>query len=99
MIYVDTSLQPLCPQSFAPMHPLHQQSIDAQNKLYDAMAFLRDDDSEVAPQYEGIASALNDENMRLYVSNAYAIGHRARIEAWFFRCLVCGFVLPANRED
>jgi hypothetical protein len=65
----------------------------------------RDEDGEftdpaVERAYTAIAYGESvDDRMHLYVSEVSAQygGAPVHVEAWFFRCPVCGLVLPANR--
>lgn len=95
---------PLCPNSLPPVHPshaVHTQMIDA---AYEATP--KDGDGEPAtPELAAVNDAISygprsNDRMRLYrdlVSVADGRGLPVAVEALFFRCGICGLILPANR--
>lgn len=92
---------PLCPQHlYGPMNPLHEAATRAIDAVYAKAP--RDDDGEVA---EGpaadVLAALNarvDSRMNLHVARAswHRLGRNHIVEAYYFLCPTCGFVLPAQ---
>lgn len=94
---------PLCPASMPPVHPSHAAMVAAQNAVYEATA--RDGDGEPATsELEKVGHAVSyswrtSSRMRLYRDTASALSSRGvvPVEALYFRCLVCGLVLPAQR--
>lgn len=91
---------PLCPYGGAPAindaHRLRTQILDA---AYDAAD--KDENSEfVDPAVETVYSAMawGPERMGLYRASTLAAngGQAVGVEALWFQCPVCGFVLPAQ---
>lgn len=95
---------PLCPNSLPPAHPAHQLAVTFQNAAYRATP--RDADGEpTTPELAAVNMAVSygedtNDRMSLYrdVVIARTDGYRtAAVEALFFRCLLCGLILPASR--
>jgi hypothetical protein len=95
--------RPLCPHDLAtpanPAHQLHNRLIDAVHE-----ATPHDEDGQpVTPELEAVAAAVTDgrvsARMRLHreAASGTAGGAPFLVEAWFFRCDVCGLILPAGR--
>jgi hypothetical protein len=100
MSLVDHLNGPLCPQSYSPMAAAHALAIEFQNAAYRAAP--KDDDGEMPPQAEAMYAALSSDRMCLYVENSgtHVYGGQAvSVQAWYWRCLICGFVLPATRNQ
>jgi hypothetical protein len=96
----------LCPQMF---NARHEQWIQIQNAIYEMAP--KDEDLNILdyPTYQarqklaatemGILG--NDTDyMNLYRATATPLPNYSQdyIEAWYFKCPVCGFVLPANQR-
>jgi hypothetical protein len=95
---------PLCPRSALfpvdPAHALHNRHVDVVCE-----ATPKDADGEPAtPDLEAVNHAVSygpriTERMRLYRSVVSALDHNGTVavEALYFRCGICGLILPANR--
>lgn len=97
--------RPLCPNGAGgPTNPAHELRVRLINAAYEASE--RDADGEYAdPAVERVNTAIaygeRDDRMHLYVSEV-AVDYGGRhvvVEAWFFRCPVCGLILPAGRQQ
>jgi len=96
---------PLCPNGFGGvMSAEHATLRRVQNVAHAATAY--DSDGEhVSPEAGRVTDAVHygpetDGRMRLYrdvVSAASGTGLPVAVEALYFRCGLCGLVLPANR--
>lgn len=95
---------PLCPASMPPVSAAHALLRQIQNVAYQATEY--DGDGEpVSPEAGAVVDAVHygnetDSRMRLYRDAVSALGGRrgmVAVEALYFRCPLCGFVLPANR--
>jgi len=103
IIEQDALNAPRCPQAGiggGPVHPAHQAEVDAANRAYAVSSPIieRAVDVETMQAVEQVIAAVTArEGLRLYEVIAspvrprsnYYVGH-------YFRCLVCGFVLPAQ---
>lgn len=97
--------RPMCPNGFIePIHPSHRMRI----RMLDAFskAAERDADGEMtepvgkayyAAAYEGPT----EDRMWLYRETVGFMRGRGHIivEAWYFRCTICGLMLPAQRTS
>lgn len=96
---------PMCPRSFPPVvDRAHELAERFRNVVYEATP--RDVDNE--PLTADLA-AVNDAvsygrmtNNRMHLFRDAVVaktrdGHGAVVEALYFRCRICGFVLPAGR--
>lgn len=94
--------KPLCPRStnlpVAEEHMLRNRVLDA---FYNAAE--KDGDGEMAPPvdaaYHAAAYGPVNDRMDLFTTSASFLhqGAPVVVESWWFRCPVCGFVLPASR--
>lgn len=93
---------PLCPNSVGePMHEAHRLRVRVLDAFYEAAD--KDEDNEMPEPLERAYSAAAygrvEDRMDLFAhSTGFLDGNRrVTIEAWWYRCRVCGLVLPANR--
>jgi hypothetical protein len=95
---------PICPNAMLePIHPAHAIEVRMQNVVYDAIP--RDGDGEpTTPELAAVNHEVNygkrvSHRMNLYrdVVSALQGSLPVAVEALFFRCGICGLVLPANR--
>ena len=96
---------PMCPHSIPPnVHPSHEAALLVQNAVYEAIA--RDEDGEPATEELGAVSHASSyssstgNRMRLYRATELARSSSpwgVVVESLYFRCRICGFVLPASR--
>lgn len=96
--------KPLCPNvTNGPLNSAHELRNRVLDKFYKTAEL--DADGEIA--VEAVAAAYNaaaygtlDEHMQLFTHAANFIhaGQVVTVESWWWKCLVCGFVLPANRR-
>lgn len=105
MNYVDTQERPICPNQFFPIHPSHELHL----KLRDAAIAAMDKDQYGKPvqleqqlEQQRVYNAIvhneqYDGRMNLYTMQVGYDAGFASIEAWFFRCGVCGLIIAANR--
>lgn len=97
MIVIRDASGPLCPQGIPPVHPAHQQHVDTLDAFYEAAE--RDASGDMTPPLDTAYQAANTrDRMNLYVSGSGGTynGRAVSVEAWYFRCRTCGFVLPAQ---
>lgn len=102
---IDTFEQgPLCPNDYGdPQHPSHQLRVRFADAVHEATP--RNADGEPAsPELDAVNNAVaygptTDNRMRLYRATVQAMDVRGTVtvEALFFRCQICGLVLPASR--
>jgi hypothetical protein len=94
---------PLCPGSFPPAHPSHAARNVVLNAVYTASP--KNDDIEIQPESAATAysaaaygvDARGGDRMRLYRDTAQPVAAPlSYIQAWYFRCSVCGLILPAG---
>lgn len=96
---------PLCPNAAGnPAHPAHTLHVRMCDAAYEATP--RDADGEpVTPELGKVSYELSygsgtSTRMRLYRAVVSAMDHRYRpvaVEALYFKCGICGLILPANR--
>ena len=99
---LDDSGRPLCPNTLGgPIDSRHEAHVRTLNAFYEAAE--KDADGEMAPpvdaSYHAAAYGAVSDRMYLYVEDASFTyrGQRVTVEAWYFRCLICGLVLSASR--
>lgn len=94
---------PLCPGSFPPAHPAHGARVVVLDAVW--VASPKDEDQELQPDsaakaYSAAAYGADGkggDRMRLYCDTVQLSGARMQvIRAWYFRCSVCGLILPAG---
>lgn len=95
---------PLCPRSMSfPIDPAHALAVQFADAVYGATP--RGEDGELAtPELEAVNHAVSygpgtTDRMRLYRSVVSALDRSGpvAVEALYFRCGICGLILPANR--
>jgi hypothetical protein len=96
--------RPLCPNSGgSPTHPAHELRVRLVDIAYAASELNADGefaDDAVARINEAVAYGAVDDRMHLYVTEmtgTYGGPLGTTVVAWFFRCGICGFVLPAQQ--
>lgn len=107
MTLIKTSSGPLCPMSYGPnMAQQHATMTHVSNCVFHAMKpMVNEESGEAPPDVETVSLAAqygydpSHAGMRLYRAEAslaqVVMGGMPVIEAWYFQCEVCGFVLPA----
>lgn len=100
--------KPLCPRSFGPgsVATEHEVHVRMANAFYNAAPKNEDDGEFVSPDVDKAYSAAvygptTGTDMDLYVESSggrYG-GEHVVVEAFYFKCHVCGFILPANRRE
>jgi hypothetical protein len=105
LIDIPDSNLPLCPNSWGhPIHPLHQLHVRLQDAVYKATPHNKDGEP-TTPELEAVNAAVSygpvQDRMRLYRDSAGGVfeGQHVTVESWYFRCDVCGLILPANRSN
>lgn len=87
---------PLCP---ATDHPQHQTARAALDAVYNAAAKDADNLEFTVPSvetaYQALHARLNDRMWLYRARIGLPAPSRAWVEAYYFRCMVCGFTLPA----
>ncbi len=108
MTLIKTTNGPLCPMEVGPFRaPQHATMDRVSDVVFHVMKPMVDEETgEAALAIEAVAAAArygydpNYVGMRLYraeVSLAQMVaGGPPMVEAWYFQCQVCGFVLPAT---
>jgi hypothetical protein len=101
---VDTNGQgPLCPRSgvIGPQHPLHALQVQMIDAAYAATPTRADNGEPADPAaglvLDAVSASPPPGGMALYRAAVVAAGEA--VEALWFQCPVCGFVLPANRRE
>lgn len=95
---------PLCPQDFPPIHPAHALHRRVNDAGYNAAPRTEGDDLELTPDAEKVHSAVTDGQFSSYMllyrhDERYLQGRQfVVVSAHWYRCGVCGFVLPAHGE-
>jgi hypothetical protein len=96
--------RPLCPNIGWPGNPAHELRTRVLNAFYNAAE--KDAEGEMTGTAEAAYSEAaygsgTDERMHLYREGVAALygGSYVTVEAWWFKCPICGFVLPANRIE
>jgi hypothetical protein len=91
--------KPLCPNIGYPSNAAHQLHVRTLDAFYEATD--KDADGElpeaVGKAYHAAAYGAVSDRMDLYVAQtSFMRGGRSTIvEAWWFKCPICGFILPA----
>lgn len=89
----------LCPQSMPPIAQEHLAHVSLADRAYEAAG--KDAEGELTPESAKIQMAISENWMRLY--HDYWLGPvdavRVTVESYYWRCQVCGFVLPAQAVD
>ena len=94
---------PLCPNQLDPMHPMHRFHVNLQDAAYKASSVDTETLEFTEPGAEKVYSAISYEQydgyMRAYrdVSTVLLRGRPEGIETYYFRCSICGLILPANK--
>lgn len=101
---LNDSSKPLCPNATnGPVHEAHMLRNRVLDRFYNAAE--KDADGELAPPvdkaYCAAAYGPLSDDMELFTHLASFAheGALVTVESWWWKCLVCGFVLPANRID
>jgi len=100
IVNINESERPLCPNTNSNLHRLHTEIVNA---IYDEAE--KDEDNEfkdpkVAALYHKIAYDRFSGRMYLYKEvvqpyNHYMLSRQQSVQAFYFRCYVCGFTIPA----
>lgn len=93
---------PLCPNTMSPVHPLHAFHVNIQDAA--SSSAEHDEDNQftheaASKMYSAISDQLYDGRMRLYMDSNFVFTLRKTVEVWYYRCTVCGLVLPAVAKD
>lgn len=95
--------KPLCPNIGFPGSKEHEALVRTLNYFYDKAE--KDSDGEIADPkldkiYHDVAYKDMTNRMDLYVDAAGFVhnGVNTVVEAWYFKCQICGLILPANRK-
>jgi hypothetical protein len=87
---------PLCPATDSALHRTAVAALDAVynagEKDGDGLEFISPD---VAVVYEALHKRLNDRMWLYRATTSLPHPSRGYVEAYYFRCMVCGFTLPA----
>lgn len=96
--------KPICPNmSTDPGNKAHELYVRMQNVIYETAE--KDADGEIANQ--SVADVINalsylkmNDRMDLYfIQNVLPLkyGHQSFVESFYYKCHICGFILPAQR--
>jgi len=97
--------KPLCPNLGWPSNPSHELQVRVLDAFYEATD--KDEDGELNPEVEKAYAAAaykgkkgTTDRMDLYVTSAafYRYSKQIIVETYWFKCHVCGFVLPAYEK-
>lgn len=106
-VEINKSDRPMCPGTFAPVHPLHQLHVNLQDILREAIPENPETLESIDPSHDDLYAAVAydryDGYMNLYKNVVTVIGRHAKgafviIESWYFRCGTCGLILPAQEK-
>lgn len=97
---IDEQGLPLCPATDS---ALHRTAVAALDAVYNAGEKDGDSLEFTVPAVDAVYQALHarfNDRMWLYRATT-SLPHPARsyVEAYYFRCMVCGFTLPAVERD
>jgi hypothetical protein len=101
IVDINPQERPLCPNNGSPQHPAHK----LHNELIDIVSANTEHDEDfevVQPESDKINAAVAygrfDGRMYLYKDSVSYIQGRTfmLVEAWYFRCNLCGLILPAT---
>lgn len=96
---------PMCPNGMMrPIHPAHALRTTMINAVYDVTKEHENDDGELPEPLDKVSQALSygpttADRMNLYFDRVSFLQGRefVMVEAWHFRCAICGLMLPAQR--
>jgi len=96
---------PMCPNGMVrPIHPAHSLRVTMIDAAYDVTKPYKDEDGELPEPLDKVSTALSygpttADRMHLYWDRVGFVqgGEYATVEAWYFRCAICGLMLPAQR--
>jgi hypothetical protein len=92
---------PLCPNQLHPVHPSHQLHVQIQDDAYKSLPTneeLEFNHPDSTVMYNAISNKRFDSRMRLYREGVNTLNSSRflRVESWYFRCSICGLILPAQ---
>lgn len=96
---------PMCPNGILrPIHQAHQLRNTMIDAHYDVTKPYQDEDGELPEALQKASNALHygpttADRMHLYFNRVSFLQGRqlVKVEAWYFRCAICGLMLPAQR--
>jgi hypothetical protein len=97
---------PMCPNGMMrPIHQAHQLRTTMINAAYEASKQYENNDGELPEPLDKMSQALGygpttADRMNLYFDRVSFLdrgGEFVTVEAWYFRCAICGLMLPAQR--
>lgn len=96
---------PPCPNGMMrPIHQAHQLRTTMIDAAYGATKAYETDDGELPEALDKVSQALDHgpttiDRMNLYFDRVSFLQGRqiVAVEAWYFRCAICGLMLPAQR--
>jgi hypothetical protein len=96
---------PMCPNGMLrPIHEAHQLHTRMIDALYEATKPYENEDGELPEPLDKASTALSygpttADRMHLYFDRVGFMQGREHVmvEAWYFRCAICGLMLPAQR--
>jgi len=98
--------KPLCPNLGWPSNPFHELQVRVVDSFYEATD--KDEDGELNSEVEKAYAAAayegkkgTSDRMSLYVTSVafHKYGKQIIVETYWFKCHVCGFVLPAYEKS
>lgn len=94
--------KPLCPNIGFPDNAAHRLYIRCQNVVYEASEPLDENDDFTLPEVAKINRALTYEKMSdrmdLYFIRSLIPRTNNVIETYYFKCHICGLILPAYKK-
>lgn len=96
---------PMCPKSYGPAPDIAHAAVTAmEDRLHRATEPLADADGELPPEIDKLwcdSVYANDvRRMQMFYESGTAMMGQTvvTLETYFFRCTVCGFILPAHAK-
>lgn len=102
VINTDRNNLPLCPNIGEPIHPLHKLHNQIQDEAYNSQTKTEElefQTPELNKMYNAISHKRYNGRMSLYMDSVTLDKRRTSITAWYFRCNICGLILPATEQQ
>lgn len=101
---VDSHDLPLCPNKIlGPPSPLHAEEVRNANLIYEALP-KDEEDGDLTPEADKLQEEMRSrahERMQLYhqTTGFFRGSRRIVVESYFYKCLICGLILPAHQQE
>jgi hypothetical protein len=90
---------PICPNDNSASR--EHRAVNMVRNAY-SQQLTEDEDGQLTPEHDRLfsdAEKLIPDRMHLFRITAAPSGQRGYVESWFFKCPVCGFILPAQWKE